>query len=189
MAKIFELPIELLTAESFAPFGQVIAERNERPHFDSPNAKTWTVDFECEGKFELEFAKFQYKPTLEFTHMERHYLVTQSFVPLSNHAAVTVFARPTDPDDPEAIPRPEDMKALYQDGSTGIMMWKGTWHTGRFPAQKEGANFAFLTDANTTADLTALLKGKGGRLTQLVDVSKRYGQTFKLVDPKGFMKR
>jgi ureidoglycolate hydrolase len=188
MAKTIDIPIEPLTPQNFAPFGQVIGERSDKPHYSSPNVKTWAVDFEIEGKVELEFARFDYKPVLEFTRMERHYLVTQSFMPLANDGSVTVFAPPTDPDDPEAVPRPEDMKARYIDGTKGIMMWKGTWHSGRFPARPPAATFAFLTEANTTADLTAMQKGKGGRLTQIVDFQKKFGWTFRLTDPKGLMK-
>jgi hypothetical protein len=31
-------------------------------------------------------------------------------------------------------------------------------------------------------------KGKGGRLTQIVDFQKKFGWTFRLTDPKGLMK-
>jgi ureidoglycolate hydrolase len=67
--------------------------------------------------------------------MQRHYNVTQAFLPPGNGASVTVFAPTTDPRDPKAVPRPADMRALYMDGAQGIMMWKGTWHTGRGRAE------------------------------------------------------
>ena len=100
------------------------------------------MDFAIDGEIELEFAEFDHKPVLEFTRMERHYNVTQAFFPLGNDASVTVFAPPTDPRDPLAVPKPADMRALYMDGAQGIMMWKGTWHSGRFPARPPGARAA-----------------------------------------------
>ena len=188
MARIVEIPIEPLTAENFAPFGQLLGERSDPPHYVGATVKTWDVKFEIEGKVELEYAAFAFKPVLEFTRIERHYNVTQSFFPLGNDASVTVFGAPTDPDDLKAIPRPEQLKALYMTGAQGIMMWKGTWHSGRFPARPPGARFAFLTDAYTTSDLTAMKSGKGGRLNQIADYEKDHGITFRLTDPKGLMK-
>lgn len=187
MAKIIELPIEPLTEENFAPFGQLLGERKDKPHYQSATARTWDVKFEIEGKVELEYATFAFKPVLEFTRIERHYNVTQAFFPLGNDASVTVFGAPTDPDDRDAWPKPESLKALFIDGTQGIMMWKGTWHSGRFPAQKHGARFAFLTDAYTTSDLTAMQTGKGGRLNQIADYSEK-GINFRLTDPRGLMK-
>ena len=144
------------------------------------------MDFAIDGEIELEFAEFDHKPVLEFTRMERHYNVTQAFFPLGNDASVTVFAPPTDPRDPLAVPKPADMRALYMDGAQGIMMWKGTWHTGRFPAQRSGARFTFLTEAATTADLPAVKEGKGS-LSQIFDWQKTQGLTFRLTDPLGLM--
>ncbi len=187
MPDIIEIPIELLTPEAFAPFGQVIGERDDPPLFQGGNATTWGVDFEIDGKMELHFARFEYQPALEFSLIERHFAVTQSFIPLNNDASVTVFAPPTDPDDASAIPRPEDLRAFYIDGARGVMMWKGTWHSSRFPARAPAATFAFLTDAHTTAELSEMLAGKPGKLTQLVDYDERFGQRFRLSDPQGLM--
>lgn len=186
MTKTLEIPIEPLTPEAFAPFGQVIGERDDPPLFEGGNAVTWGVDFEIDGKMELHFARFGDQPELEFTTVERHFAVTQAFTPLNNDASVTVFAAPTDPD-PKAIPKPEDFRAFYIDGTKGIMMWKGTWHSSRFPARPPAATFAFLTDAHTTAELSEMLAGKPGKLTQLVDYEKEFDTRFRLTDPQGFM--
>ncbi len=186
MIDLVDIPIEPLTPEAFAPFGQVIGARNDPPLFQGGNATTWGVDFEIDGKTELHFANFDYQPVLEFSVVERHFTVTQSFIPLNNDASVTVFAAPTDPG-PTAIPTVRDYRAFYIDGTQGVMMWKGTWHSSRFPARRPGATFAFLTDAYTTAELTEMLAGKPGKLTQLVDYEKDYGKRFRLTDPNGLM--
>lgn len=188
MDKLVELAIEPLTPEAFAPFGQVLGARDDPPHFSSENVSTWDVKFEIHGKVELEYAMFRYKKDLRVTKLERHFNVTQAFFPLGNDASVTVFGPPTDPDDPEALPSPEDLRAFYMDGAQGIMMWKGTWHSGRFPAREPGARFTFLTDAFTTDDLAAFThKRKGGRLTQVIDCATAYGTQFQLTDPQHLM--
>jgi ureidoglycolate lyase len=187
MTDLIDIAIEPLTPEAFAPFGQVIGRRNEPPLFEGGNAKTWGVDFEIDGKMELHFADFTHEPALEFSVIERHFAVTQAFVPLNNDASVTVFAAPTDPDDPTAIPTAKDLRAFYIDGTQGMMMWKGTWHSSRFPAHPPSATFAFLTDTDTTSELTEMLAGKPGKLTQLVDYEKDHGKRFRLTDPQGLM--
>ena len=41
---------------------------------------------------------------MRFTWLERHFGVTQTFVPLGAVPALVAVAAPTDPEDPEAIP-------------------------------------------------------------------------------------
>jgi ureidoglycolate lyase len=187
MTDLIDIAIEPLTPEAFVPFGQVIGRRNEPPLFQGGNAMTWGVDFEIDGKMELHFADFTHQAKLEFSLVERHFAVTQAFVPLNNDPSVTVFAAPTDPNDSSAIPTAKDFRAFYIDGTQGVMMWKGTWHSSRFPARPPSATFAFLTDTATTAELTEMLAGEPGKLTQLVDYEKDYGQSFRLTDPQGLM--
>lgn len=187
MNDLIDIAIEPLTPEAFAPFGQVIGRRNDPPLFQGGNARTWGVDFEVDGKMELHFADFTHQAELEFSLVERHFAVTQAFVPLNNDSSVTVFAAPTDPDDPTAIPNTKDFRAFYIDGTQGVMMWKGTWHSSRFPAHPPSATFAFLTDTGTTAELTEMLAGKPEKLTQLVDYEKDRGQRFRLTDPQGLI--
>lgn len=187
MTKTVDIAIEPLTPDAFAPFGQVLGPRDDAPHFSTENVKTWDVKFEIFGKVELEYAAFNYKPDFQFNLMERHFTVTQSFFPLNNDASVTVFAPPTDPNDPTAVPDPADLRAFHMDGGQGIMMWRGTWHSGRFPVRSTGARFVFLTDAFTTDDLTAQLAGRPGRLTQLVDFEKERDLRFHLTDPQNLL--
>jgi ureidoglycolate hydrolase len=185
--RVVELPVELCTETSFKPFGQTLGQRAGAPNFQTPTTKTWQVDFGIDGLTELLFASFDPVP-MEFTHVERHFAVTQSFFPLGDHPAITVFAAPT-ANDPKAIPRPEDLKALLVPGNMGIMMYRGTWHSGRFPIRNRPAEYAFLTDAHTTVELSAMIaKSRAGRLTQLVDYTKEFGCRFRIVDPKGLLK-
>lgn len=187
MTRIVEVPLEPLSDEAFAPFGQIIGEQDRKPLFEGSDVKTWTVDFRIEGTLELHYVWFDYRPH-EATSLERHFTVTQSFIPLGNAPSVNLFAAPTDPDDRDAIPKPEDMRAFYFGGETGVMMWTGTWHSGRFPAQPPGGPSVLITSKETTVDLDKLLKdGRPGRLTQVVDYAAQFDTKMKIVDPSGLL--
>ena len=41
MARIIEIPIEPLTEANFAPFGQLLGERSDKPHYQGATVKTW----------------------------------------------------------------------------------------------------------------------------------------------------
>ena len=189
MPTTFEIPVEPLTAAAFAPFGQLIGEQDGAPLFSGPGVKTWGVDFAIDGTLEIHYARFDHKDDMTFAMVERHFNVTQAFVPLDGAANVNVFAAPTAANDPAAIPRPEDMRAFYFDGGQGVMMWKGTWHSGRFPARAPNAAVALITAAETTVELTEMLAAGRyeGKLTQVVDYAKQFDQTFRITDPKGLI--
>ena len=101
--------------------------------------KTWGVDFEIDGTLEVHYARFDHPSEMTFAMMERHFNVTQAFVPLDGAPNVNVFAAPTDADDFSAIPGRKDMRAFYFDGGQGAMMWRGTWHSSRIPARAPNA--------------------------------------------------
>lgn len=189
MTTMIDIPLEPLSAAAFAPFGQLIGEQDGAPLFSAPGVKTWGVDFEIDGTLEIHYARFDYKDGMTFAMMERHFNVTQAFVPFDGAANVNVFAAPTDPDDPAAIPRPEDMRAFYFDGGQGVMMWKGTWHSSRFPARPPHGAVALITAAETTTELAEMLAAgrTEGKLTQVVNFDQRFDQTFRITDPNGLI--
>ena len=184
MPTTIEIPVEPLTAAAFAPFGQLIGEQDSAPLFAAPGVKTWGVDFEIDGTVEIHFARFDHADGMAFAKMERHFNVTQAFLPLDGAPSVKVFAAPTDPD-PSAIPEREDMRAFYLDGGQGVMMWKGTWHSDILPARPPTGAVAMITAAETTVEMAEM--GKAGRydgkLTQIVDFAERFDQTFRISDP------
>ena len=49
MTRIVEVPLEPLSDEAFAPFGQIIGKQDRKPLFEGTDVKTWTVDFRIEG--------------------------------------------------------------------------------------------------------------------------------------------
>ncbi len=160
--RVHKLKIELMTAESFRPFGEVWEART-RP---ADRREFFPMNFEIDGKTTVNVI-WQPHQGLTFTQLERHFNVTQSFVPLEGSLSVVAVAAPTDPKDPEAIPRPEDVRAFLIDGTKGFGYKTGTWHSlNRYILHPPGASFIILNvDPNPT---------------QTVDYQERFGLTFEV---------
>ena len=150
MPTTFEIPVEPLTAAAFAPFGQLIGEQDGAPLFSGPGVKTWGVDFAIDGTLEIHYARFDHKDDMTFAMVERHFNVTQAFVPLDGAANVNVFAAPTAANDPAAIPRPEDMRAFYFDGGQGVDDVEG--HLALRPISGAGAERSRRPDHGSRND-------------------------------------
>jgi ureidoglycolate lyase len=188
MTTTIDIPVEPLTEAAFAPFGQIIGVQDGAPLFSAPGVKTWGVDFAIDGTLEIHYARFDHTDSMAFAKMERHFNVTQAFLPLDGNPSVKVFAAPTDPD-PSAIPGRDDLRAFYLDGGQGVMMWKGTWHSDILPTQPPNGAVAMITAAETTVEMAAMAAGGRleGKLTQIVDFAKKFGQTFRISDPNGLI--
>jgi hypothetical protein len=63
-----------------------------------------------------------------FSALERHFRVTQTFIPLGGAASVMLVAAPTDPNDWASPPEPGQLRAFYTPDTVGLMLWPGTWH-------------------------------------------------------------
>lgn len=188
MTTIHEIVLEPLNPETFAPFGQLIGELNTPAVFSGPHIDSWRMDFGAEGPIELMFSRYRYQP-MAFTQLERHFNVTQCFVPLGNQPSVMVVAAPTVQDGRNASPAPSAIRAFYADGSRGILLWKGTWHAlTRFPARPSGAEFALITGYATQRELEReKASGIPPRLTEVIDYRERFGVSLKVVDSGGLL--
>ena len=113
-----------MTAESFAPYGRVL-ESSEEP---AERRVMTPLPFECDGRTTVNCI---WQPSAErsFSRLERHFGVTQTFVQVSGSPAVVCVAAPTDIDDPGAVPRPEDVRALLIDPGRPFAFARGTWHS------------------------------------------------------------
>ena len=188
MPEIIEIVLEPLSPKAFAPFGQIVGESGTAPHFTGSHIAAWRMAFEAEGGAEILFARYVHQP-IELSRMERHFNVTQAFLPLGDQPSVMVVAAPADLGDRAAKPKPQAVRAFYVEGSRGIMLWKGTWHAlTRFPARPSGAEFAVITGAATQAELERETRdGARPKLTQVVDFATEYGAVLKVVDPHRLM--
>ena len=186
--RLVKLALEPLSQDAFAPFGQVIAKTSSPPVFTGTSLESWPFDFSIDGTVELMLNRFHYRD-IEFTMIERHFHVTQTFLPLGGMPMAMVVAAPTDPADWSAIPRPEDLHAFYVDGTQGIMMWRGTWHAlHRFPVRPPHVDIGLITEAETQHELEVDREGGGApKRTQAVDLKSVEGVRFRVVDPENLM--
>ena len=141
------LNIEPMTAGSFAPFGCIV-ESSGTP--DDRRVMT-PSQFECDGRITIHTI-WQPRAGRRFSRLERHFGVTQTFFQLSGSPSVVCAAPPTDLDDPNAVPRPEDVRAFLIDPGKGFFFARGTWHSlDRYVLAPPGATFVILNvDPNPT---------------------------------------
>lgn len=133
MIKLFPLP---LTAELFAPFGEVI----EEPAIDDgskPDRRfndLASLDAGLDGRVMLSILRMRSTIQLpyELSKLECHPLGSQAFVPCSSTRFLVVVAPAG------SSPELQNLRAFITDGRQGINYHKGIWH----------APMATLTAAN-----------------------------------------
>jgi ureidoglycolate lyase len=184
MPKSVRIPVERASHEGFAPFGQLIGEQSSPPVFSGDGLRSWRLAYDIVGTTELMFIRYDYRPMV-FSAIERHFNVTQCFVPLAGAGVVMVVAPRTDESDLSILPAPSSLRAFLLEGSAGALLWKGVWHSlNRFPVRPPDAGFALLTSAETQSELEHQSReGTQPRLTEAVDYESRFGIQFEIVDP------
>jgi ureidoglycolate lyase len=139
----FEVQAEPLTAEAFAPFGQVIAEGD------------MVMELRDGETFHLNVLSYDRHP-LECDHLNRHHKATQALVALAGRPTLVVVA----PSEHDFSTRDHlsSVRAFVCDGTAGINLALGTWHWGPYPLMDhvdlvnvQGKGFA---DDNEVAHLT-----------------------------------
>ena len=186
--EIYEILLEKVSGKLFDPFGQLLCEKKDAPDFTGDGMESWALKFSSEQNVELMFNRFHYK-AFEFSMLERHFHVTQAFLPLGGMPMVMIVSEPTDPKDRSSIPNPEDIRAFYIDGNIGVMLWKATWHAlHRFPARPPYVDVGLITEVETQNELETELKvGANPKRTEAIDYAKISNISFKVVDPKQYI--
>ncbi len=118
---------EPLTAEAFAPFGEVI-ETQGAEHY--PINEGTSERFHDLAEIDVEGGRallnlFRGQPRdlpLAIRMMERHPLGSQAFVPLGAHSWMIVVAPAGDP------PGPADLRAFLAQPGQGVNYRRGVWH-------------------------------------------------------------
>jgi ureidoglycolate hydrolase len=180
VSDVRQVRIEPLTDEAFAPFGQLVSAKDRPADFQTESGtQGWAVEF-ASGRPLVMLLKTRYQG-LRFAKLERHFNVTQTFLPLGGSPAVVAVAPRSA--DRAAIPAPEEVRAFLLDGSQGYALARGTWHSlDRFPLYPPDTRWVIITDHETQQDLLDAYGGRGGwALSQEVDFAARFGTRFELV--------
>jgi ureidoglycolate lyase len=145
------LDVETPTAESIAPFGQLVGAD---PAADAPPSSfydqmvtTYRPTFISDAETELAVCTLQRRP-LAVRWMERHFKHTQVFLPLGGKPFLAVLAPPTDTD----LPDLDQARAFLFDGQAGLCMHLGTWHEFPF-ALIDGTQLVVILRSEATQGL------------------------------------
>jgi len=125
------LKLQPLTAEAFAPFGDVLEVRDSNDSFPinygltQRHHKLAQVDVGDGFGIINIFRSNPVELPLRIKLMERHPLGSQSFTPLSGNPYVVIVAQAGEA--PEAL-RAEKLHAFLATPEQGVNYHKGTWH-------------------------------------------------------------
>jgi len=149
------LRVQPLTAESFAPYGKVLAKpEGVAPAFDREDFKGWVGVADLAG-YDPEQAVWSLlrvnRHQMPVNKLERHCVCPETFIPLTG-SAVLVVAPPSDPADPDARPDESKIAAFLLDGSAGVLFPPGGWHWVPF-AISETMDILVLLQKNLDIDV------------------------------------
>jgi ureidoglycolate lyase len=137
------LPVQELTPESFAPFGQVIAPIEDGVAFGPEDAQ---LDLSM-GVPRFYIMRLPRKG-LQLRQITRHRQVTQCLASANGKAWFIAVAPPHRLDDADAEPALEDITGFMIPGGVAIKLHKGSWHAGPF-FEDSGIDFFNLELADT----------------------------------------
>jgi ureidoglycolate lyase len=109
---------EALTAEAFAPFGQVISRGD------------MLIELRGEEVFHLNVLHYD-RRSLRCDHLNRHHRATQALVALAGKSTLLLVA-PKECD-MSTTDHLEHVRSFVCDGSAGVNLALGTWHWGPYP--------------------------------------------------------
>ena len=166
-----------LTEDSFRPYGTLLAPGSGPPDFKGVASVGWKAPFEVDDVPLLMLLVSRFSG-MQFSRLERHFAVTQTFIPLGPNPALLAVAAPTDAG---VIPQPEDVRAFIIDGSYGYVLKRGTWHSvDRYPLYEAETQVVIVTSRATQTEIETQDRA-AWHLTQEVDYAVHFGVTFELV--------
>jgi ureidoglycolate lyase len=137
--RTLRLQVRELTAEAFAPYGEV-----------SEPASGFTLDFSRQPA-SFCHVRIERRP-LHLYFFARHLHTTQAYVPIGGSPSVLVVAPPSDLLDPEALPDLARAAAFRLEPGRAVNLRRGTWHRTPMPLG-EWADFMVLDREGTLDDL------------------------------------
>jgi ureidoglycolate lyase len=175
MTTFRDLPVAAATNETVAPFGVLLGPGADAPvlrssFYGDRLAMKKPAQFIADDTLEITVATLQ-RRDFEARWMERHFLHTQTFIPLAGRGFLMILAPPGEAD----LPDPDAARALLFDGSAGFCMHLGTWHEVPFPLLDD-TSVLILIRRDTARDLRTVIDNEAqGPDLDKKDMARRTG--------------
>ncbi len=132
----------LLTRESFAPFGEIIAPiPNNAPYGDQD------VHLELYGPTVRFYVMTVAQGGNRITQLTRHQRCTQCLGSVEGEPWWLIVAPPTGPD---GVPTPEQVRLFHIPGALGVKLHVGTWHAGPLLAATRASGLFYNLELHDT---------------------------------------
>lgn len=163
---------EPVTAEAFAPFGEVVSlsttPRLPIDLYNGANAIHGPMRLEVDEAPEFILFRVGLRGGA-IRYLERHHGITQTFIPLGGDAFVSVVAPPDAPL-VDGFPDFASVRAFLVPGDTVLNIRRGTWHEPPFPT-RDGQLFFISSTPGVTGGLQSAVDANGE--VHKLDVDKR----------------
>ncbi len=124
-----KLKIEELTAESFAPFGEVIMQPDRGQDAQGPGWAWWGENQVMSGgdrNYAIGYLDLQ-PAELSFNWAERHMQSDELLIPMGEECLVYV-GPPDHLEEPDRLPPLESFQVFRLRRGQGVLLEKGVWH-------------------------------------------------------------
>jgi ureidoglycolate lyase len=124
----------IVSEETFAPFGEIIAERGDPlPHVYGDTMSVHLAALhDCDTE-QTEFVVTRYRLRGQRAlYVERHAEITQAFIPLGGSPFLFVMAPPDAPLE-NGCPALSSLRAFVCPGDMAVQVHRGTWHEVPIP--------------------------------------------------------
>lgn len=157
-----EVPVVPMTAQSFAPYGEVFGLGA-----GGDKSAMASTGFTHVGEVSVGTI-WNPQGGLQFSKLERHYAIAQGFVQLSGAPSVVCAAPATDINDPSALPRAQDVVGFLIDPAQGYLFHVGTWHAlDRCVLAPPGASFMIINVKPNPTQVIDYATGKNNKHADL----------------------
>ena len=119
-------PLEEVTAEEFAPYGQIMGRCEGEPFETLEILKYWTKNADLGPDNEKADGGLLLcnKSGKTIKYLERHPETAENFIPIENECIFVMAPADNASDKPDV----SKLAAFYMNGSLGVALHKGTWH-------------------------------------------------------------
>lgn len=145
---ITTLEIEAITEQTFAPYGVLLEKPSIAADISKPGLKYWHRISELGFSDEPVWGYLEvYERDMQFEELERHCQADEVFI-ATGGPSIMPFATGGEPDNADARPDADTVKAFYLPAGCGLTIRRGIWHTVPFPLEGK-ARFVLSLDSRT----------------------------------------